>query len=471
MNIHTLSSSYDWSESKKSWVADNLPQLNRRALQNDLGFADMATLLNHQVLSDAPHAEETADRDVVGILLTLGLIGSSVERHAQQQKMAQTLKDGRTSYASRMKEIKPSEGLSTLLVQDSIPFADYFQGMADKIGHPHRDSFMTLIEYNGPGVEVRHPRTRQVIYRLSAAFKDSRFSTFSGTETEHNFFRLVKETFALQTGANQYIEQVQAPENSLDSKEAVDAALTATQLMLAIKAQMLDFMKYKAFDIDFFLDEFRQYQCLWYADRYLKPPSAANDTAALYRDLMLFENLVEPYEYFPGFRAHATDICSVLLPHDAQMLQSAMALPSIERKILNTLGMEKADLKGVNAGSAVALLKKHPWLTAYSQLFNAQRDVSSTHFALVLKFLVRPQQQRAINQDDRNNVTIVDNDQGVTGMDPNDILVRLNEARKHHLLTWMNSITNVKHLAKSFLQHWEYKMLSHQEHMSLSRFI
>jgi len=457
-------------ETIKTWTLNNLPLINALAFKGDLPYWEMAALLNQTVLHHAPQPESLPQTETKQMLMSLSFIGSSVERHAQQQFVKQDFGPDIPDYARRAARITPGKGLSALWVHQTTPFIAYFKQLADQIGHPYRDTVMSLVEYNGPDVEVRHPLTNEPIYRLRGGVGDQRFLTFSGTISEINFFSLVKETMALQLAANLYLEQLQQPSTRLDSPEALEAATTTAHLMWAIKAQMLHFMQHKTFEADFFLDVFRQYQCLWYPGQYLKPPSGANDPAPLQRDLILFDNLVEPGDNFPGFRGHVQEICSVLMPEQRLQMQLAMAQPSLEARLLGQLGLSRAALARLDSGGLSAVTRQHPWLLLYWQLYNAQRDLSHTHYALVLKYITRPKQEREMQTDRREYVTVVNNARGTTGMDPLGIMVRLDQARAQHPLARLNENNEVKRLAKSYLPSLGFKRLTHEQLLALSNF-
>lgn len=454
----------------RAWLLEHLPHLNHQAFSGNLAYTEMAALLNSRVLDHAPPAAAVNREQTLQLLVLLSFAGSSVERHAQQQFVKQELGTAVTSFAERATTITPGQGLAALRVRQTVPFLAYFGALADRVGHPHRDTLMTLVELNGPDVEVRHPRTGAVIHRVRAAFADARFLTFSDNCTEVNFFTLGKQTVALQEAANRYLHLLQDPVTALDSLAAQEAALTAAHLMWAMKARMLDFMKRKTFDSDFFLDVFRQYQCPWSAGQALKPPSAANDPASLARDIMLFDNLLEPGEGFPGYRVHAQEVCSVLFADQAAELHAALALPSVEAKLFAHLGCTRAGFTGLDSTALAGLTRRHPWLLAYLQLYNAQRDLSHAHYALIAKYILAPKQTRETQHDQREYVTVVNNARGTTGMDPLGVLVRLDEARHQHPLAGLNGELAVRELAAGYLPGVGFTRLPEAELLDLSRF-
>jgi hypothetical protein len=69
----------------KSWALEHLPRLNGKALTGDLSYRRMAIVLNDALLSRTPRVATLSDEEALQMLVILGIIGSSVERHAQQQ--------------------------------------------------------------------------------------------------------------------------------------------------------------------------------------------------------------------------------------------------------------------------------------------------------------------------------------------------------------------------------------------------
>ena len=116
-------------------------------------------------------------------------------------------------------------------------------------------------------------------------------------------------------------------------------------------------------------------------------------------------------------------------------------------------------------------MQDSPWLLAYLQLYNAQRDVSRAHYALVLKYILRPKQSRDAQDDPREYITVVNNARGTTGMDPIGIMVRLDEARYHHPLRGLHGQAAVKQLAETYLGRFGLRQYSHNELLTLSNLI
>jgi uncharacterized protein (DUF2252 family) len=111
------------------------------------------------------------------------------------------------------------------------------------------------------------------------------------------------------------------------------------------------------------------------------------------------------------------------------------------------------------------LLAAKPWLTAYVALFEAQRHVSRTHYATVLKYLVRPKQTRDQQGDPRERITIVANTHGTTGMEPLGILRDLDLARANHFLR--DIAHRGRNQVRRQLDNWRVRQRSHAELLAL----
>lgn len=450
----------------RDWCIRELPALNAAATNGQLRDHELIALLNHTALVDLPAPAELDQEQLIPLLMILGFLGCSVERHTQQQAVVRGI--GRTE--SEVAAVTPGRGLAALRVNAQLPFRAYFAQIADRAQHPHRDSLYTLIEFNGPAVLVRDPADATAMTTTPVGFNDGRFLSFSGSETELNLYILFKLTIALQTAANSDLGTLLRPDVALDSSLALAAAIRATHYMLAMRAQFHAFLKRATFDIDIFFDVFRQYQCPWTAGQPIRPPSGANDPASLARDLMLFADLLGPSAHFPGFRKHVAAIGRVLLPAQQAYLKKALAHPSLEDRLMSTLGMQRAELAALSPQAGAALVRRKPWLAGYVLLYNAQRDLARAHHAIVTKYVIRPKRERDYQADPREAVTVVDNARGVTGMDPMGILIALNTARANHILAPLNHAAGARELLREALSVIDYCPLSQEQLLALARF-
>jgi hypothetical protein len=421
-------------EGMKTWVVGTLPALNQAAYHGSLSYEALAAICNDALLPQAPPVEALNPEQAMQVLMLLGLCGSSIERHAQQQTLRRALAMMAPPAPPTPPPVTPGRGLERLLVDRHQRFIDYFQRVADVIGHPYRDSFTTYIAYNGPAIAILHPDTGARIHRLPAGFPDGTLLTYTKQDAEVEFIRLLKECAGLQGAANLFLEQLQQAGIPVAHRDAIRAALHATTLLCAIRAKMVEFMRRSSFQADFFLDILRQYACPWSQDRPLRAPSGANDPTALHRDVMLFAELVPSSEHFPGYKAHVHQVCSVLMPPEVERITRASRTASLEEQIYMQLGLTKQAINALNERAVLSVLAQHPWLAAYALLYKAQKDVSHTHYGTVMHYLVQPKRARDAHADPREAVTIVANTHGTTGMDPLQIMKHLNEARAHHFL-------------------------------------
>lgn len=409
----------------KNWVLTELPILNKQSLDGELSYIDFGKIITQDVLSNLPMVDELHQSQLRSMLTLMGMIGSSIERHAQQQSLNGSSQPAYTPFALRRSNIKPGKGLSTLVVNHSQSFHDYFTQLADRMSHPYRDSLSSLILWNGPSVTIKHPATHEEIYHSIVSFDDDTFLSFTGSSMERYFLGVIKETVALQAAANAYIMLLCDPDSNLKSDAMQTAARTAAQLIWSMQVHMNRFMKRPDIDIDLFLDVIRQYDCPWYPpEKQLRPVSVANDVHSLYRDISLFDNLVSGNSHFPGYRDYIRVIYCVLMPEQIAMLDHALTVPTLQTRLATELSHDEVP----------------SWIWAYVDLYNAQRDMSRAHFALVVKFLLRPSIERKANNDPREYNTVVDNSHGTTGMDPIRVVQYLDEARAAHPLQSFNKL-------------------------------
>jgi len=421
-------------EGMKTWVVGILPALNQAAYHGSLSYEALAALCNDELLPEAPPVEALTPAQAMQVLMLLGLCGSSIERHAQQQTLRRALTRVAPPAPPTPPPVTPGQGLERLRVGRHQRFIDYFQRVADVIGHPYRDSFTTYIASNGPAIAILHPDTGEMIHGLPAGFSDGTLVTFTQEDAEVEFIRLLKECAGLQGAANLFLEQLQQSGISVAHRDAIRAALHATTLLCAIRAKIVEFMRRSSFQADFFLDILRQYACPWSQDRALRAPSGANDPTALHRDVMLFAELVPSSAHFPGYKAHVHQVCSVLMPPEVERITRARRTESLEEQIYTQLGLTKQAINALDERAVLGVLAQHPWLAAYALLYKAQKDVSHAHYGTVMHYLVKPKRARDAQADPREAVTIVANTHGTTGMDPLQIMQHLNEARAHHFL-------------------------------------
>lgn len=430
--------------SLKEWIFSEFYPMNTKILQGELTAEEMARIVNHHALMELPTIDTLNSREAWQILTLLGIFAASVERHAQQAVRRQ----------ASAEEVIPGRGIAMLLINGKQPFLEYFQALADRLNHPHRDSFITYIEMNGPCTEVTHPGTGQPLYRLGDLFEDGAFLTFTGNVQEKEFITLLKKSISLQGAANLLMEEALNHPEGLQAREAIQALTTAATFMFSIRDLIADFIRRAPFSTDFFLDEFRQYAIRWYADRKIKASSAANDDSALLRDLILFTDLIPPREGFSGFRSHVRDTYHVLLPDSVAHLERAMNRESLEVRVSQALQLDLETLLTLKENQVTELLQNHPWLAACLVLYRAQSEASKTHFSTIMKYLVWPKRKRDKTSDPREQVTVVPNVRGSTGMEPMGIMMWLDQARAQHPLAVLGHRSSAIQLCSTLLEQY-----------------
>jgi len=430
--------------SLKEWIFSEFYPMNAKALRGELTPEEMANIVNHHALMELPAIDTLNTREAWQVLTLLGIFATSVERHAQQFVRRELPNQ----------EVIPGRGIAMLFINGKQPLLEYFQALADRLNHPHRDSFMTFIEMNGPCTEVTHPGTGQPIYRLGCLFEDGAFLTFTGNVQEEEFIILLKKSVSLQGAANLLMEDALNHPGGIQAREAVQALTTAATFTFGIRDLISDFIRRAPFSTDFFLDEFRQYAIRWYGDRKVKASSAANDDSALLRDLILFTELVPSREGFSGFRAHVRDTYHVLLPDAVERLERAMNRESLEVRISRAIGLDLETLLTWNEEQITELFQKHPWLAACLVLYRAQCEASKAHFSTIMKYLVWPKRKRDKVSDPREEVTVVPNVRGSTGMEPMGIMTWLDRSRAQHPLAVLGHRSFVVQLCSKILQQY-----------------
>ncbi len=418
--------------------------MSTRVLQGELTAEDMACIVNHRVLTSLPTIDALSTREAWQLLTLLGILGTSVERHTQQAVRRRLPAEF----------VVPGRGLARLFINGKQPFLEYFQALADTLHHPHRDSFITYIEMNGPCTEVQHPGMRQPMYRLGNLFEDGSFITFTGKPQEVEFITLLKKSVGLQGAANLLMEEAMNHPEGIQAQESIQAFTAAATLMFAIRDLIADFIRRSPFPADFFLDEHRQYAVRWYAERTVKASSAANDDSSLLRDLLLFTELVPPRQGFGGFRSHVRDTYHVLLPDAVARLERAMNRESLEVCISKAIHLDLKALLTLDESQVFALIQKHPWLAACLVLYRSQHEVSKAHFSTIMKYLVWPKRKRDKLGDHREQVTVVSNTRGSTGMEPMGIMTWLDQSRSQHPLAVLGHRLSIVQLCSTLLQQY-----------------
>jgi hypothetical protein len=425
----------------KNWVLENLYPLNKAILLGEVAPEVMIDRANAELLCKLPAVETLGPRHAWPIFTLITALGTCVERHIQQ------------AFRKRYPEEKITlgEGLRLLYVNQNIPFLTYVYELAAAINHPRRDSFTTFIEFNGPCVEVNYPGTQTPVYRMGGLFPDGAFITFTGGVLEEGFIRLLKLSTALQGATNLLLEKIHLGQVALDSLEAVQLATGAASYTYAMRDLMEGFLQDQRFTPDFFMDEFRQYAIRWSTTPGEMPSSASQDPASLLRDIVLFSDLMPPTPHFGGFRDHVQHMFPMMRPQAVESIKEALSRDSLEAQLESFLGEDFEILRSGDAEARIALIQKRPWLAAYIELYRSQFENSRAHYSSILKYLAAPKQKRDRVKDPRENVTVVPNSHGSSGMDPRGILRQLHDARSDNPLVCLSGWSKIHEQCQEIL--------------------
>ena len=219
----------------------------------------MADLLNEYLLQmpslqEIRLAESTMNPNsffalCMRMVVLLGPCGSSIERHEQEQQLRTSGKEN----------VKAGRGLARLHVSTAhTPFLEYFTRVAEYVGHIGRDTYQSIVSFNGPAYEVKHPfNPHQTLY-TSASNIDGKWVTLTNNRQEIEFYDLLKRCEVLQVAANHLLAWVQDPAHDLDSMASVENVKVAAVLLNETGKLMSHFLRKSNFTGEFFVDEFRQ---------------------------------------------------------------------------------------------------------------------------------------------------------------------------------------------------------------------
>jgi hypothetical protein len=396
-----------------AWTLAELPRLNRAILDAAEPAGALGAELNRAVLGELPEPESFDPGQARRVLVMLGLAGSSVARHCQE--------------ADAARRAAPHESFELLRAgPDGTGFLDYFTRLAQATGtgHAARDSYASLVRWNAPETLVEHGG--QVVARLPGAFQDARTRTYTDEPGEVAFFTLLKHSEALELAVNDALEPV--ADGTLDPRhpEAVERALAATGLMIALirlnRAFAARGPEQGGLRTAHFMDVFRQFAVHWRAGDV--PPTGAQDPEFLRRDFLLGID-------FPDYGRHVRRVFPGLLADERGMLEQAMGRPPIPRTLLRLLGFDAGWLGMLELDRLRSVVDGNPALAAWELMCSANSTFGGVHLQLTEKYLFKPQRVRdSTGVGDRE---LVSNRRGTTGMEE-PLLVRLARARREHPL-------------------------------------
>ncbi len=405
-----------------NWSLIGLPQFNVSILDGDLPWSMLAETLTRHVLIDLPAPEAFTPVQARKLLVHLAFSGAAVARHYQERDRAHRITPGRAFDRLR---VGP----------DRIPFRAYFARTASqtRTGHPARDTYITLVRWNVPTVEVRWSGAR--IARLPGAFGGHEVRTYTNDRGERAFFVLTKKSEALERAANAMLEPIASGAVAIQSAEAIYRLRVTATMLTALRQLGSDFaaLPYEAsLRPGHFMDVFRQFAVHWEPGDL--PPSGAQDPEALKRDLLLGLDL-------PDLAAHVRRQFPVLLAADRTALTRLMGRPPLPTMVLAELGLDGAALTGMSADQLRRTVRRFPVLAAWYLVLSAHARAAGVHLMLAKKFLFRPGEARA--NAGIPDTGVVPRDRGTTGMDES-FLERLTRLRHNHLLAGLHQIPRLE---------------------------
>jgi hypothetical protein len=395
----------------EAWFRHELPRLNRAVLNEGAPPVTVADGVA-AVLPGMPAPDRITAREAQRLLIGLGLAGSSVARHFQEQD------------PERKKH--PERSFDALVAgPDALSFGDYFAAVADSTGTGHvgRDAYASLVLWNVPTLRVRFQGRE--LATLPGVNDDGHILSYTGDPGETWFFELVKRGQAIELAANKLLAPLADGEVGLASADGLRRVQLATTLLEALRRLFIEFATAEpgeGMEPKYFMDVFRQFAVHWQADDI--PPSGALDVDALKRDFLL-GTADEPY------RRHIERIMPALLTHERTELAEIMQRPGLPSTLLDQLGLDEELLTKLDDACLTALVRAHPAIVAWYQLLSAHSRAAGGHLMLSKRFLFNPQKRR--DEAGFGDNELVSNRRGTTGMDES-ILDRLTRMRRDHVL-------------------------------------
>lgn len=393
----------------QAWFRQELPRLNRAVLSGAPRTSMAEAMIGF--LPDLPSPTAVSTRQAQQMIIGLGLAGSSVARHYQEQDPC--------------RKQHPERAFDGLLAgPEMVSFRAYFAALADRTGtgHYERDAYASLVIWNVPTTEVHYEGSPLAV--LPGVTEDHILS-YTGDPGEQWFFELVKRGQTLELGVNTLLEPLAEGDIGLASPEGLRRVRQATTLLEALRRLFLEFANVRpghGMQPQYFMDVFRQFAAHWVAGDI--PPSGALDVDALKRDFLL--GTVDEH-----YLRHVQRILPALLSAERADLKRWMDRPSLPDRLLATLGIDRGALAEMSPYQLEALASTHPAVSQWHQLLSCHARAAGAHLMLSKRFLFNPQRRRdAEGIGDRQ---LVSNRRGTTGMDET-ILDRLTRMRREHVL-------------------------------------
>jgi len=403
------------------WALTELPRLNQAILAGAATSVELVGAVN-VVLGEVPEPRAMTPVEAQRLVVAVGLAGVSVARHFQEQDPA--------------RKASPELAFDPLVVGTGRRrFLDFFAALADRTGtgHPHRDSYASLVRWNVPTTSVAC--AGEVLAVLPGVFADGSVRTYTGEASERRFFHLLKESETVERAVNHVLEPLSDAAVGFTEPDGRRRVRLATALLEVLRGMSVDFAALPpelSLRPEFFLDVFRQFAVHWRVGDI--PPSGALDPEAIRRDLLLGIAL-------PDYRRHVSRVWPALLARERAELEWLSDRPTLPASLLRGLDLEPDALRSLSAADLTQLLRQYPVLADWYLLLDANARAAGAHLMLSRKFLFRPQRARdAAGLGDR---PLVSNRRGTTGMDEG-VLERLTVARRNHELAAFRRVSRVE---------------------------
>jgi uncharacterized protein len=113
------------------------------------------------------------------------------------------------------------------------------------------------------------------------------------------------------------------------------------------------------------------------------------------------------------------------------VLHSRATVPLVDR-VLSAAQVE--NLRDLDAAEADALLARHPWLLNYVRLYQANAALDATHWAMIVKYMIKPMRQRDYD------AIVVSNTAGATHMWMTTLKAYMEARNDHPLVGLKNAV-------------------------------
>lgn len=346
------------------WTLRRFRELNGSILAGRTRPEELVRELNERVLPRLPGDPRTLrSHRARKLLVHLSLFGASVARHLQQRH------PGLRS--------TPAQSLTVLVAGElRRPFLRFFTELAEAsgTGHPHRDSYASLVRWNAPTVRVQWAGEQLAV--LDGAFSDSAVRTYTAAADEVSLLMLLKKCEAVELVANELLEPICCGGIRPDGGEARQRVRAAATMLAVVHRLLLDFGAGSdaGSGTGRCLDEFLRFPVHWRPGD-IPPSRVLSGIEYLKRDFLLGIDC-------PGYADHVRRVFPGLLAPERQALAELMGRPTLPELVLNAIGIDRATLTPGSVDDLVRSTRAHPVLADYFLLLRLNAKVGASRLAL-----------------------------------------------------------------------------------------